>query len=233
MQLKLGIMTLAELAEWFGISHNTIRHTKEKRLKLLKEFADYHMEGRSVCIDAIHIPEYNKAYDVIKEELPNEWNKSGLDTCARVGSALYWKRQDVKASIKEATAKSYANRAKIALYGKNNSGEVGELGFSNYEWCRRVGYDCQPLDAEQHAIIKECSNATFGKMYGEHAAILTAALKNQEITEAEYEASIASIPLAKRLECYDEFEAMVIEKLGFMPDRATRVTNLVDINGAF
>ena len=104
MELKLGIMTLAELADWFGISAGAMRNSKAKKLDILKAFADYHFEGRSVYIDKIHIAEYNKAYDVIKEELPKEWNKSGLDTCSRVGSAIYWKNKAVNVSIKEATA---------------------------------------------------------------------------------------------------------------------------------
>lgn len=227
MQLKLGIMTLAELAEWFSISSSTMRKagTKERKLEILKAFADYHFEGRSVYIDKIHIAEYNKAYDVIKEELPKEWNKSGLDTCSRVGSAIYWKNKAVNVSIKEATAQTYARSAKIQLYGKNNSGSVGELGYSNYEWCRRVGYDCQPLTEEQQVIMRECSKETFGALYSEQEALLTSALASGEISENEFYSTIGRVPLEKRLECYARFEAMVIEKLGFMPDRATRITN--------
>lgn len=86
-ELKEGKITLDELADWFGIAASTIRakKTKENKLKILKTFADYHLEKRSIVIDKVYIPVYTKAYTLIKEQV----HKSNLDTCSRVASVIY------------------------------------------------------------------------------------------------------------------------------------------------
>ena len=45
-ELKEGKISYKELADWFGMSYNTIRRpsTKEKRLNILKFYADFHIE---------------------------------------------------------------------------------------------------------------------------------------------------------------------------------------------
>ena len=69
LKLKEGKITLDELADWFGIAASTMRakKTKENKLKILKTFADYHLEKRSIVIDKVYIPVYTKAYTLIKE----------------------------------------------------------------------------------------------------------------------------------------------------------------------
>ena len=48
MELHLGKMTLKELSEWFGLKPETLGKSgsaaKNKKLEILKAYADYHME---------------------------------------------------------------------------------------------------------------------------------------------------------------------------------------------
>lgn len=70
-ELKEGKTNLKELAEFFGISHETIRKevTKRRKLKLLKEkYADFHIVYRKngsidyIVIDKVKKPFYEKEF---------------------------------------------------------------------------------------------------------------------------------------------------------------------------
>lgn len=90
-------ITLEDLADWFGISYSTIRQktNKEKKLRILASYADFHFDKKVIVIDRVYIDTYCKAYAFIKERLPEEWHKSGLDTCARVGASIHNKYPEV------------------------------------------------------------------------------------------------------------------------------------------
>ena len=91
-------MTWRELSEWFGLQPDSLsKHpkTRENKLKILKSFADYHIEGRSLYIDKIHIVTFSKAYSIIEAEFDKTWNKSRIDTCSRVGEEIYNKNPEV------------------------------------------------------------------------------------------------------------------------------------------
>lgn len=53
-QLKLGKMTMRELSTWFGLKPDSLSkhpNAKEKRLKALTGYANYHFEGKTLIID--------------------------------------------------------------------------------------------------------------------------------------------------------------------------------------
>lgn len=230
MKLKLGKMTLKELAEWFGISATTIRKkdAKAKRLEILKGFADYHLENSHIIIDKIYIPEFSKAYPIIKEKLPEVWHDNGLDTASRVGSEIYWKTPEVNAQISEKTSQGYAGRAKRELYGRNYiENDFGERGYSEYCWAKKRGNDCEPLSAEQLEIISDCAKETYGKINANKLALLYDALKNKEITQEEFNESII-INQESLDEAYCEFYRLVEQRLGFIPIKVTRIVDVLN-----
>jgi hypothetical protein len=62
----------------------------------LKKYADYHIEGRNLYIDKIYIPVYSSAYEIIEREFNNEWDReTKIDTCSRVGKAIYRKSKEL------------------------------------------------------------------------------------------------------------------------------------------
>lgn len=219
-------ITLKDLAEWFGISHVTIRTSKakQKKLKLLKAYADYHFEGKFIVIDKVYIEEYSKAYDFIKEKLPEVWHKNGLDTCSRVGVVIHDRYKEVSTQIQLTTAKSYTNRAKIELFGRNHiENDRGELGISRYRWGTSTNTgECLPLTAEQDKIMAECAQESYGNILGSRAALLNNALRSGEITEQEFCEGLVLTP-EEREKAYWEFESLVLKRLGFMPMRLTEV----------
>jgi hypothetical protein len=100
-ELKLGRMTYRELSVWFGLKPDSISkhpNSREKKLEILSRYADYHMEGRFIYIDKIYISTYTKALDIIEKEFNNEWNReTKIDTCTRVGKAIYRKSPELRA----------------------------------------------------------------------------------------------------------------------------------------
>ena len=220
-------ITLEDLASWFGISYSTIRQkaNKEKKLRILSSYADYNFDKKVIVIDNVYIDTYCKAYAFIKERLPEEWHKSGLDTCARVGASLHSKYPEVSGQIKLTSAKSYANRAKVELFGRNHlDQDVGELGVSRYCWgINDKSGECHHLTKEQDKIVSECAQQSYGNILGPRAALLNDALRQGEITEAEFCEGMA-LTAEERKQAFSEFEGLVFKRLGFMPMRLTEIT---------
>ena len=135
-ELKLGKITLKELASWFGISYGSIRNKREKYFKELEEYADFKAGERGgVEILNIYIPVYVKKdnnYQQIKQKIPAAWDKSGLDLKKNVAQKLYSKEEF---SIKYSTVYSYVCKASNELYGKPNELEGGEIGNCHWVLC--------------------------------------------------------------------------------------------------
>ena len=135
-ELKLGKMTLKELANWFGIGYSSIRNKREKYFKELEEYADFKAGERGgVEILNIYIPVYVKKdnnYQQIKQKIPAAWDKSGLDLKKNVAQKLYSKEEF---SIKYSTVYSYVCKASNELYGKPSSLEGGEIGNCHWVLC--------------------------------------------------------------------------------------------------
>ena len=135
-ELKLGKITLKELASWFGISYGSIRNKREKYFQELEEYADFKAGERGgVEILNIYIPVYVKKdnnYQQIKQKIPVAWDKSGLDLKKNVAQKLYSKEEF---SIKYSTVYSYVCKASNELYGKPSSLEGGEIGNCHWVLC--------------------------------------------------------------------------------------------------
>ena len=135
-ELKLGKITLKELASWFGISYGSIRNKREKYFQELEEYANFKAGERGgVEILNIYIPvcvKKDNNYQQIKQKIPAAWDKSGLDLKKNVAQKLYSKEEF---SIKYSTVYSYVCKASNELYGKPSSLEGGEIGNCHWVLC--------------------------------------------------------------------------------------------------
>lgn len=235
MELKQGNITWKDLSIWFGLKPDSLsKHpkTKTKKLEVLKGFADYHFEGKKLIIDKVKIPTYSKAYDFIEAHYLDEWGKiidketcqldkvcqnEKIDTCARVGDTLYYKYNEVKSQIERKTARSYTNMAKRKDWGRNYiKGDKGEKGTSCYVWVNQEGH---PLNADELRIVKECSCKAYG-VIDDKIALYDSAYREGQMTKAERDEAIAGIDTE---ECYDDFVDIVIEELGYFPEKRTKL----------
>lgn len=59
-QLRLGKITTRELADWFGISADRYRHTKQQKLEILADYCDFDEIYGGVEIKEIYMDTYDK-----------------------------------------------------------------------------------------------------------------------------------------------------------------------------
>lgn len=186
-ELKLGYMTNAELAEWFGIKPNSFRNTKTQKLEELKRFAEFEVEKTKVRIIKIYKSVYVKKksadYSIVKEEFTQVYNKSKIDTASNVSKKIYRKRKD-DLTIKESTTYEYTKAARNELYGKPFVG-CGERGVCRYIWAKQIGEgQYERFNEEEQAIYKRLLVKYF-RGTDEKTIFVRDMIKRGEITEEE------------------------------------------------
>lgn len=141
MQLRLGIMTNKELAEWFGIGANSFTNHRKKKLEELRNFAEFEELRGKVNITKIIMPIYtklgSKAYQRIKDEVDKEWSEDGLDSCSRVSLKIEEKLKN-ELTIAPGTIYNYTRQSRNELYGVPFQ-ERGSIGSCVYLWCKKTG----------------------------------------------------------------------------------------------
>lgn len=198
MNLKIGIMTNKELAEWFGIKESSLTAHRKKKLEELEFFADFETLKGKVNIIDIHFPVYvkrgSKAYNCIKENFNDKWGSTSemvngckIDTCSRASLELYECLKEENIKITEGTNYSYTLKAKKEYYGIP-FGKGGTKGSCMYVFCKKIGKDADAkfeLFTEEEQKIKE---KILNKYYGTKKEIMIH-LKNmveqEQITEAD------------------------------------------------
>lgn len=233
IQLKLGIMTIQELCDWFHIKRNTYYHSKEKKLEELEIFADFEKIYNGVNITNIKIPIYAKkgsrAYNIIRDNFSNTWHKSGYDTAARVGSQIWRENPELQNMISESTAKAYTSRVRTEFYGRVYKKESGSLGYCKYayvvsnEWEEAI-----LLTDEQSSQVSELIH----KIYtNEQEPYIYDAYCSGQITEEEYN-EFQEDWKNKAGDRYAQFIEGLYNLLGFYPTKVTKIIKK-DVVSAF
>lgn len=241
MELHEGPIMLKDLSIWFGLKPDTLAKsrpgTRDKKLKVLNGFADWHYEGKKIIIDKVKVSIYSKAYEIIEKEAPKEWGnvrdkdnkitpagKFKVDTGARVGKSIYNKNHEVSAQVSESTVCSYVGAWKRKNYGRNHiMDDYGECGRSQYVWMNKEGTDI--LDADSRKIIRECAEKAYGEK-SERIAVIDDAYHKGEISKDEREEALLD-SCATTESCYALFVALVTEKLGFFPEKRTQLIDML------
>lgn len=236
MELHEGLMSIKDLSVWFGLKPDTLsashKKAKEKKFEILKTFANYHFEGKKVYIDKVIHPTYTKAFEIIEEEMPKRWGKvkddSGkyikelqeqrIDTSARVGKDIWYNVPEVQSQISIRTSQVYTNKVKAQKYGKaylDNS--HGTCGRSEYVWMNRDGN--APLDEESLKKLNECAVEAY-KDISVKIAQIDDEYHQGNISKEERDKSVGEVECENN---YSAFVTLVIEALGFYPDKRTRI----------
>lgn len=138
-ELKLGIITNKELAEWFGLSYGTFRNNKQKKLEELKEYASFIETKNKIKILSIDIPIYvkkkEKQFDIVKSHIDETWAENGLDTKVNVSNKIYAKKDEYKITLSPNTTYAYVCVGARELYGDPRKMTTGEIGKSRYALC--------------------------------------------------------------------------------------------------
>lgn len=227
-ELKLGYMTNAELAEWFGIKPNSFRNTKTQKLEELKRFAEFEVEKTKVRITKIYKSVYVKKksadYSIVKEEFTQVYNKSKIDTASNVSKKIYNKRKN-DLTIKESTTYEYTRAARNELYGKPFVG-CGEKGVCRYIWAKQISEgQYERFNDTEQAIYKRLLVKYF-KGADEKTIFVRDMIKRGEITEEEawgvYE------DMMNLEQGFMNFKIEMEEAIGYPIVRVTEIENQIN-----
>ena len=159
MELKEGIMTNEELAEWFGVKLTSFKNTKRKKLEELKLFADFYEEKGKIIITEIYEPIYQKQQGKTKQmvisKIDQVWSEDGLDSCSRVGNKICELLEKEGIVRKPNTVIAYTRQGRNELYGIPFMNE-GRIGKCIYIWCKRDPKTGEySLLTEKEQVIKQ------------------------------------------------------------------------------
>lgn len=236
-ELQEGPIMLKDLSVWFGLRPETLAKSrpqaKEKKMKILSAFADWHYEGKKIIIDRVKIPVYSKAYEIVEKEAPKEWGKvkdknykitpagqKKIDTSARVGKTIYAKVPEINSQISVDTTQQYVGLWKRKNYGRNYiKNDKGALGSSHYVWMNKEGTDV--LSEAEYRIVLDCAHESYQECNDQMAMIDDAYYKG-EISMAEYKEAKGELNTKNS---YLMFVALVVERLGFFPEKRTQLVD--------
>lgn len=183
-ELKLGPMSITDLAKWFGKSRATIAHNKIAYLNRLKNYCDFEeLPSGKINITAIYTSTFTSASNkqVIKDNFIKEWNDNGLDTAKNVSEKIM---DNNELSITDNTAYAYTLQARNELYNKPFCGR-GERGCCEYVWCVDLG---EGQFRELTEAEKKEKNKLLTKYFGdatEKQLLVKAMVQAGEITKEE------------------------------------------------
>lgn len=186
--LKLGVTNNTELAEWFGVKEKTFRTNKTAKLKELELFCNFNiLAAGKIEITEIFNDTYSKqgskTYQMIRDNIDNHWDKTGLDSCSRVVSEILADLDD-KIKVEDSTAYKYTCKGRNELYGRPFK-NMGKLGRCEYLWAKRTkdGHYAL-LTSEENTIKEKLIKKYFGDAT-EKQIMVAEMVKNKEISESE------------------------------------------------
>ena len=228
--LKLGKITMRELSTWFGLKPDSLSKnpkSKEKKLRALTGYAAFHFDGKSLIIDEIFIPEFNKAFDLIEKEFLKYWGKGrsaareqfNIDTCTYVARAIYAAHPEIHKQVKESTFVAYAQRFKREGWGKNGIG-YGPKGYSNYIYMNQD--KDEPLMGEELEKFHKCLDRIFdGSWQNDQVLGLLEDYQQGNISLEEFKDSMF-ILTTEKLD-WQEVHDIVEEEMGYYPKKETQL----------
>lgn len=191
-ELKIGIITNTELADWFGITLSTFSHNKKNKLKELENFAEFEITSSGkIDIKTILEPIYSKkgnlTYKKVVNHIDEVWSKNGLDSCSRVGTEINrLLREEDKTFLKQdSTIIKYTLKGRNELYGVPYSTQPGTLGSCIYIWCKKREDGTYDFLNEEEKAIKEFLQKKYFGDATEKQIIVSAMVAKGEIEEKD------------------------------------------------
>ena len=231
MELKLGVMTNKELADWFGIKEGSFRRNKDKKLEELRNFAEFERKKGKIEIKKIIEPVYSKrgseAYQIVKNEIDNVWSDSGLDSCSRVSEEIGEKCKN-ELMITQNTIYNYTRKGRNELYGVPCQSE-GSLGRCTYLLCKKIG---DGIDAvyekftEDEEKIKDMLMKKYFGNLAEKTLIVSMMVERGEIRKEDMYDELKEVVGIEGVSPYVMFLNELKERLGCNVVRGTLVERI-------
>lgn len=238
-------LSMKELADWFGITRKTLLNTKEKKLAILGDFADFSVEETGekkkhtvVIINEVYCPVYTKAIDIIREKRDQYRDPmhTGVDRDNLISERLYKNEPGIKRTIQKDTCYKYCNAVARQRYGKIYDKESrGTVGYRYPVWAKKeydenIGFYYRQLTSEEYQKLQKAKEeaklfsddkwnlmmSDFRKKYNNSDKILRKADKKEALED--FEQLIQEV----KAQNWDTFEEKCRESLGFVPESAIK-----------
>jgi hypothetical protein len=171
-ELKPGIISNEELAEWFGVKETTFRNKKKKKLEELKEYCDFEiLPGGKINITYVEAAgltyekKGSKSKELLRERVKEESLKpkshcsKPIDVYEGIQNDLEFRK---KLTIKPSTTKTYVYVLYCELWGKTQTyrkpGTEGTLGRRKRVLCsfNEEIYEWEPVSDEDLEFFYSC-----------------------------------------------------------------------------
>ena len=159
--LTTGIKSVKEIAEWMGIRPQSFSQKKQKKLKELRNFCDFELtKSGKINILEVFNPVYTKPSARIRQAIEKafneEWNWDDVDTCIRVGQAIYASGVCGR-EYEESTIINYVRLVKKEKFGTGVRGK-GLEGTSCYQWGKKVDSHIEKSERESIGVAEAIEN---------------------------------------------------------------------------
>lgn len=191
MELHLGLMKPAEIAQWFGVTDKVYQNTRLAKLEQLKQYCDYKpIPRRGIEVYEIYNPVYSpsvsgkKKVEALAEK---KWPVGTYNVISRVGRSIYDEHPELE--LAETSIISYTGAWKrhnwgISKFRKTTSGVRGNSEVSLVKVIRdtksKVIKKYEPLTGEEWQIYFDLKNKYFGK-----GDLLTHEILNEYVADKE------------------------------------------------
>lgn len=188
-ELKVGRMTVLELAEWFGVQRGTVSKNKQKYLEKLKDYCSFDDLGKKgIDIKEIYFPVRMKNVSIRDLKLYKELVESQPEQITSVAAMV----EELKEKgMKDSTLTYRLSKAGEIGFGKTKEKDSeGLYGERNYVWAiklkGKVHY--RRLNAEEDAIFNELISAVYASnpQKVKDAVLLEEDFKNSDMSKEEY-----------------------------------------------
>ena len=160
IELKLGFMTTAELAEWGNISLDYLQDRKKTWCqKQLSKYANYSLKRGGVEIIEIYNPIFmTSGKKEVQEKYLHYW---GTENYLVDSNKECWEkmRSHLTNSLADSTGRSYVSQARVEDFGPayKKKQRNGTKGYCHYIFCKIVDGIPQPFTEKEEEIRKELS----------------------------------------------------------------------------
>lgn len=191
MELKLGFMSVAEIAEWSGRAVKYISdHKKKWCQKNLQNYADYELVHGGVNIIKIHKPIFQSSgLQEVRQKYLTYWGKDQM----RIDSNKEcWRKlsSHMTHELKNSTGYQYVSLCRREDFGvaRKTNKYKGKKGSCRYVFCKKVNNEPVLFTEEEYRIKSELAKRYLKSTEENNVEMqaLAKEYKNGEITAEEY-----------------------------------------------
>ena len=192
-ELRVGKMTITELADWFGIQPNRLSRRKIDRLKELESYCSFKDLGKKgIEVLEVYYPVRMKDVSMKDVKLYKQLVEEQPDQITSVSAMIgELKEKEEYQGVKDNTLMKRLSKAGEIGFGKTKEkNSEGIYGERNYVWAiklkGKVHY--RRLTAEEDKIFNELISAVYASNPEKikDAALLEEDFKNSNMTKEEY-----------------------------------------------